>query len=293
MTTELFTSKQQIAQRFGQSAAAYHRLATLQQDCARQLLRHIADYQSQLPDGTLLEIGCGTGFLTQGLVRQFRQRPLYITDLSLEMLQFCQSHCQSHCQSQSIAPHPHLQFSQLDGEQLDSLPQTYAAIVSSFAFQWLHHPAIILRSWLDRLLPQGCLFLAFPTCHSYPEWRSICAQLQLPCTVNRLPDPDSLLSTLPRTARLLHASTTEVVTSHPSAIDFFRSFKAIGAEVSQSQQHLTPSQLRSLIQYWDRQRLDKLSGQRSSQRSSLCSDLLPRPLQIHHHIAFWVLQRLP
>ncbi|MCU0527202.1 MAG: methyltransferase domain-containing protein [Elainella sp. Prado103] len=275
MKTELHTSqqaKQRIAERFGQAAPAYHRLAALQQDCAGRLLDQIAAYQSVLPTGTILEIGCGTGFLTQGLVQQLSQWSLHITDLSPMMLQFCRSHLVL-----SAAQSSNLQFSLLDGEQVATLSQPYAAIVSSFAFQWLRNPAVILREWLERLLPHGCLFLAFPTCHSYPEWRSVCAQLQLPCTVNALPDPDLLLATLPPSSRILSAHTIEAVTTHPSALDFFRSFKAIGAEVNPTQQHLTPAQLKSLIQYWDNQRLHSLSSS----------------LQVHHQIAFWILQRLP
>lgn len=258
------TLKQRIADNFGRSAITYHRQADLQWQCAQSLLELIGDYSAHLPSGTILEIGCGTGFITQGLVQRFQQRPLKITDLSVDMLEFCRS--QLHI---SEAQQPWIQFEQLDGEQVPST-ENYAAIISGFAFQWFKDPVHSLHQFMDRLQPGGYLFLSFPTADSFPEWRFICDQLQIPCTIHPLPRVDDILSSLSANVQVYINKAMLYTTTHRNVTHFFRSMKAIGAGMSPTQPPLTPRQLKQLIQTWDAQ---------------------SQPLHIQHCIAFWVIQR--
>lgn len=266
--TDRDSQKQQIATRFGQAASTYNAHALVQQTCARSLLQLINKYESVLPEGAFLEIGCGTGFVSQGLIQRFGQRQLVITDLSSEMVQFCRS-------SFPISDHRMVTFASLDGEEIQqlpaNLPDRYAAIVSGFALQWFNHPQISLRQWIDRLPIGGCLFLSFPTKDCFPEWRAICQHLQIPCTANPLPDPAQLLQSLPDSVAVLHATTESEMLTYAGAADFFRSLKAIGAGTNQTQQQLSPRQMKQLIQGWDAQ----LSGK----------------LQIRYQVAIWAIQR--
>lgn len=259
--------KQQIATRFGQAASTYNAHATVQQTCARSLLQIMDKYESSLPEGAVLEIGCGTGLISQGLVQRFSQRQLLITDLSPEMWQFCQSALAISAEA--------ITFASLDGEQLQNLPagfpDRYAAIVSGFVLQWFQDPHLSLCDWIDRLQTGGCLFLSFPTRDCFPEWRSICEQLQLPYTANPLPDPVQLLQSLPDSIAVLYASTQTETVLYAGAAAFFRSLKAIGAGTNQTQKQLSARQMRQLIQDWDSQ----LSGK----------------LQIRYQVAIWVIQR--
>lgn len=257
--------KQKIAVRFGQAATTYNMHATMQKACAARLLQIISE-QPPLPEGAILEIGCGTGLISQGLIQQFPTRGLEITDLSTEMVRFCRSNLTiANPQTPLISFHP------FDAENIQNLAEFYAAIVGGFVIQWFHDPVQSLNHLINQLYSQGKLIISFPTCHSFPEWKQVCCQLDLPFTANPLPDPEVLAQSLPSYAHLCHTETLELVAVHDSAADFFREIKAIGAGVSQTQKQLSVSQMKSLIQDWDIQTSGKV--------------------QVHYQIAFWVIER--
>jgi malonyl-CoA O-methyltransferase len=239
--------KQVIAHHFGRAAIQYQAQAQMQKDCAHQLWQCLPP-SVQLPPGPILEVGCGTGFITQHLIDRFPDRPLEITDLSLEMLQFCQAQLPA---TQQQRVHFHV----MDGEAIAPL-QPCALIVSGFVIQWFTDPIQTLRHWLTHLVPGGVLLLSFPTYQSFPEWRQICLELNLPFTANPLPNPHQILDEV-GSVHLVEAIEQEIELSFGDAVAFFRSLKAIGAGVNRTGKQLSPQQMRHLIQYWNQKaRLD-------------------------------------
>lgn len=239
------THPARIADQFGRAAAIYQAQATLQRHSAHHLLNLISAYQPCVPSGKLVEIGCGTGFITQGLIPVFPHHILEITDLSTGMLDFCRADVSIPDKQQHL-----ISFQIRDGEKVQSGSQPYAAIVSGFVIQWFKNPADVLQNWFAQLKPGGFLFLSFPTCHSFPEWRQICAHNQLPFTANPLPDPTLLLQSFTDT-QIRHQEIVQTVDTYPSAAIFFRGLKAIGAGFNQTAQRLTLQQMKHLIQDWD------------------------------------------
>lgn len=263
--SSLDLSKHQIATRFGQAAPAYHVQAKLQQASAAQLVTLLLKYRDSLPAGPVLEIGCGTGFISQLLLEQLASRRLEVTDLSMEMLQFCQSNL-------TIPADASIAFTQLDAERIQESSQKYAVIIGGFVSQWFQKPERTILDLTNHLHPGGILALSFPTCQSFPEWRQICQQLHLPYTANPLPDPIWLADRLASCPQLqiLETITVEQRTRHSGAASFFRDLKTIGA--STAQQRLSPQQMRRLIQTWDEQ----TGGQ----------------TEVQHQIGFWLVRRL-
>lgn len=258
--------KQQIARQFGRSASAYSVNAKLQYQGAQHLLNLIQSNCDLLPAGDILEVGCGTGFITQGLVECFADRSLEITDLSLQMLDFCQQNLVLPIEQADIS------FYCLDAESHRELPKLYASIVGGFVVQWFNDIRQSIANLISQLHPGGILFLSFPGSRSFPEWQEVCEQLGLPFTANPLPDPDLLLAQLVPPVRVLHVETVDRVTRHVSAAAFFQELKAIGAGVSQ--QRLSAEQMRRLIRGWDAK-----SGQASL-------------IEVHHQIVYLALQRI-
>jgi malonyl-CoA O-methyltransferase len=257
--------KQAIATHFGQAAATYHAEAKMQKDCAKHLLKYLPQ-PLVLPPGKILEIGCGTGFITEELIQSFPDRLLEITDLSVEMLQFCQSHLQ-------VPANHRVEFRQLDGEAiaaaaLSAIP--YAMIVSGFTIQWFEEPIATLKNWRSQLQDGGVLLISFPTGQSFPEWQQICAELNLAFTANPLPDTERLESALSAEFHQHQFYEQSIGLTFNSASDFFRSLKAIGAGFNPAKKQLSFSQMRQLMQYWDK-KIDQIT--------------------VHFQIAFGVLQR--
>lgn len=254
-----------VADRFGQAAATYQTQASLQRHSANHLLDIIATYQPCVPSGAIIEVGCGTGFITQGLIQAFPQHRLEITDLSTGMLDFCRAYVSiPHCQQHLVS------FQIQDGENLPNRAQKYAAIVSGFTIQWFSDPADTLQKWLAQLQPKGFLFLSFPTCHSFPEWQQICIQNNTPFTVNLLPDPVLVAQSFTN-QQIRYQEAVRTVDTYTSAAVFFRNLKAIGAGLNQTGKRLSFQQMKQLIQDWD----DRTSNH----------------VRVSHHAMFLVIQK--
>ncbi len=256
--------KCRVTDSFGQAASTYNHYATVQQECAEDLIAILRSWHPQIPAGPILEIGCGTGLITQKLIHHFPDRPLEITDISESMLEICQRNV-------PVAPDrvPSLSFRQMDGENLIEATN-YAAIVSGFVVQWFEHPVESLQKIIATLKPGGILLVSFPTQDSFPEWKQICQQIGLPFTANALPDPEFLSAQLSQGSVNCTWHRKNVQTTYSQAIEFFKSLKLIGAGLSRSQQRLSAQQMRQLIRYWN-------------QRN-------PDGINVQYHIAFLVVQ---
>lgn len=239
-------SKPQIEEAFGKAARQYAEAALVQKRCADQLLKELDRVQSKLPPGNVIEIGCGTGFLTQGLVEKMSDRPLEITDLSQSMLAICQQ------QISQINHSSETTFKTLDGELWQPISRSYALIISSFAVQWFQQLEPTLDRWISALKPGGKILMSFPTCHSFPEWKAACQILDSPFTGNPLPDPVAIAQFL--TSRPVHSQyrRASIGISYASARDFFRSLKQIGAGTSFSHTKLSISEFKQLMNTIDR-----------------------------------------
>lgn len=65
---EVNTLNKQVAENFGRSVSDYHKQAEVQKEVADRLIASLEPWRDILPPGPILEVGCGTGFVTQGLV---------------------------------------------------------------------------------------------------------------------------------------------------------------------------------------------------------------------------------
>ncbi len=258
--------KHSVAQVFGRSVSGYAAQASLQKDCAQTLMTLLEIQHSVLPNGRLLEIGCGTGFVTQKLIHKFPDRSLVVTDLAREMLQFCQTHLEI-----PAAQKPLIQFQQQDGEAIVLPSNSCALIVSGFVIQWFQEPVKSLLNLVDALKLGGVLLFSFPTAQSFPEWRQVCQTLNLPFTANLLPDPQPIAAALSQVTQRHQVLTQNIPLHFSNAAEFLRSFKAIGANFSQTGKQLSVQQMRQLIRAWD-------------QRS-------PQGITVHFQVCFGVFQR--
>ena len=122
-------------------ADGYDAHARVQRVAAARLAAHIERLEID-PSLPALEIGCGTGFLTQRL----RAPRLLATDIAPAMVERARAR---------IPTRPELSFAVLDGEQPGTAPHgRYGLIASNLAFQWFADlPAAVSR--LAALLAPG------------------------------------------------------------------------------------------------------------------------------------------
>lgn len=234
-----------IASSFSECAESYERHAILQKQVAARLAAALEPWSRGLPDGPILEIGAGTGFFTRNLISLFPTRELTVTDLSEKMVQQCRKNLGPD------AERGHLEFRKLDAELWRPGRERYALIASNFVAQWFDDPAGTLSRLCDALLPGGLLLVSCPGSESFPEWRSVCRELDLPCSANPLPAAGKMVTRLSEGPFSVDFYEEPYRSQFTDAAAFFRYLKKIGASVPMRSRPLNPRQFRQLLRSWD------------------------------------------
>ncbi|MEZ5538657.1 MAG: malonyl-ACP O-methyltransferase BioC [Pseudomonadales bacterium] len=132
--------KSHIANSFSRAATSYNQAAQLQKIVGEALL-------ATLPDdlqGTALDFGCGTGFISAALQKKHPALRVIGVDLASGMLQTAQ---QTHA----------ITAVQADMEQLPFATQSTDHLISNLALQWADDLTQCFTEWRRTLKPQGTL----------------------------------------------------------------------------------------------------------------------------------------
>lgn len=226
--------KQKIIRSFNQGARTYHSAAEVQTYVAQQLATRL----SLLSATRILEIGCGTGLLSQHLIASFPHAHLTLTDIAPEMLKTCH---------ERFATIPNIQVNYADGEAL-SMNQTFDLITSSMTLHWFEDIEKGINNIIKKLSSGGVLVFAMLGEKSLYEWRDMCEQMNiLPAQLN-FPQIDFLKERFPE----LTFNTELYQQSYTTAYDFLSSLKKLGATATPiGHIPVSVSQLRRLFQRYN------------------------------------------
>lgn len=206
----------QIIKAFNKAVETYNEHACVQRHAARafasKLLTH---FPLEGAGKKALEIGCGTGLLTQELLAASLFDDIHITDLAEKMVAYC---------ALNYGHDKRLSFSVLDGQKLDEKAQ-FDFVVSNLTFQWFD----CLVTTIKRLLQTSphVAFTAFGS-HSFQEWRQACEALNVQHRLRFLYSPEYLIGAISQFATIEIQKETKAYT-YSSWFDFWQSLKAIGA----------------------------------------------------------------
>ncbi|MFN3076544.1 MAG: methyltransferase domain-containing protein [Alphaproteobacteria bacterium] len=177
--------KAAIATAFGAAAADYDGAAVVQHEVAGHLAERIAALPLP-PNPLVLEIGCGTGFLTRAVRGRLPGSRWVASDLSPAMV----SACRDGTGEEGI------HFLCMDGEHL-AVRGGFDLICSNLAFQWFETLDEPLQAMRDRLAPGGWLAFTTLACETFQEWRAAHAALGLTAGTPRYPTPTELAASWP------------------------------------------------------------------------------------------------
>ncbi|KAB1075699.1 methyltransferase domain-containing protein [Methylobacterium planeticum] len=213
--------KQAVARAFD-GAEAYDRAAGIQRPVAEGLARRIAALP--LPARPrILEVGCGTGFLTAALRARLPAGPMLVTDIAPGMLARCRARM-------GAAGDPGgLDFLAMDGERpcLEARPG-FDLIASSLAAQWFEDLPGALAGLSRLLAPGGWLALATLAEGTFAEWAA--AQRAHGLVPAALPyPPEARLAGLRLPGCTISVSVEPVREAHPDGHAFLAALRAIGA----------------------------------------------------------------
>lgn len=213
--------RQRISRAFS-AARDYDRHARVQRLVAEELAAYLA--RLDISSGArVLEIGCGTGFLTEAAAHAGVGGDWLVTDLSPEMVERCRAR---------MGDRPRFQFATLDGEHGERPPgPRFDLICASLALQWFADlPGAVARlsTWLA---PGGHLVFTTLASGTFGEWREAHRAAGVQCGLLPLPSVSTLEAMQPH----LRAQPLSVTrhTDHPgSAREFLHGLKAIGANTA-------------------------------------------------------------
>jgi malonyl-CoA O-methyltransferase len=120
-------NKALLEKRFSKRASTYNEYANVQKLMAASLIGSIK-FESNRPPTSILEIGSGTGFLTQQLAEKYPNAKIEAVDLATGMIEVARQYVNLE----------NVTFICGDYEELQ-LSKTYDLIVSNATFQWFNH----------------------------------------------------------------------------------------------------------------------------------------------------------
>ncbi len=141
------THKQAIQRNFARRGASYDSHARIQQWMAAELLQGCRD--ALLGARAILEVGCGTGYLTELVRRANPEAALVALDLEASLLQRARTR---------LGREAGVHFVAADGEAFTG--GSYDLILSNSVLQWFTRPGETLREYYRMLRPGGVLAFA-------------------------------------------------------------------------------------------------------------------------------------
>lgn len=232
--------KEKVARSFGDQADAYNRYANVQ----RQAAERFAELSEEIVETLIppyIELGCGTGFVTQHIAKSLGEGTFYVTDISTDMLHACERDLDKYA-------HLKIEFEQLDAEE-DLEKEKYGLILTALTAQWFENTHHALERLLESLILGGVLIYSYLDERCFPEWKALCAETGIPFTGNELPACTPLKIDASRFS--WEFFTPELFTErYDSPASFFHNLKRIGAGTQRNGKKNNPGAIISLNEYW-------------------------------------------
>ena len=219
-----------------ESAAGYDHHARVQRIIARNLAREILALPLP-PRPRVLEIGCGTGFLTEALRNGGLDGEWLITDVAPAMVARARARIGEHAR-----------YAVLDGEHGTPEGGPFDLVCASLATQWFTDEPAALGRWREWLSPQGHVMVATLGPGTFAEWREAHRKEGLTPGTLSFTSPAALAAITP--AEPLRVQT--VRERHADGAAFLRALRGIGAHTAIGQHRpLSPGALRRVLRHFE------------------------------------------
>ncbi len=234
-----------VQRRFSAAAPTYDEHATVQAKAADKLVSLLP----ATPDPVrILEVGCGTGILTQLLLRHFPNASIDAIDISEKMIAQAR---------RRLGHHLRASWRAADARTYRG-PEPYSFIVSNCALHWMDPLADGLANLASQLDRQGHFVFSLMlngTLYELHESRLRAAPKKPP--LGRLPVLAEVIDALTRAGCSIERSAEDTQTDyHASALDFLRAIHELGltgGAVSRSSVPLSRVELSNLMTEYESQ----------------------------------------
>lgn len=210
--------KRRVATSFSKAAPSYDSVAQLQRAVGEQLLHHLGALNLDQPE-RVLDLGCGTGYISERLGQRLAPGQLLGLDIAEGMLQFARAE----------RAYPALWLCG-DAEDMPLADASVDVIFSSLSVQWCEHLSSLFSELYRVLKPGGQVLFSTLGPRTLWELKSAWQSVDGYVHVNRFPPLASVDSALAR-AGLVDAvwHREERVLRYETLSDLTRELKALGA----------------------------------------------------------------
>ncbi|HXH02270.1 MAG TPA: methyltransferase [Candidatus Competibacteraceae bacterium] len=230
------TWKRRVAAGFTRAAADYERAAPVQQAVAAQLAQEIRRRQ-RLPPRRVLELGCGTGYLTRALLPAWPGAEWWVSDLAPAMVAQCR---------RRLGDPSGVCWLVMDGER-PAVRGPFDLICASLTAQWFQDLPAALAHLAALLAPGGLLALSTMGRDSFAAWRDACRASGVAAGVPAYPDLAGWRRAWPGDGAL-ECLEEQHTLRYRDGLEFLRALRAIGAATPRADYRpLTPGALRRLL----------------------------------------------
>lgn len=255
-------NRQSVTDRFSRNATTYDACAKVQSFASKRLIQFLTEQACHPAFGPILEVGCGTGLLSEQILRLFPTQEISFLDIAETMIDYARAKLEKNFDLRSASRNFLIADAETFFDSVDTkqCPAKYSLVLSSFTFQWFKDLESTLSKLIKCLDNGGHLFFSTPAAGSFIEWRAMSEALNLPCTANPLPSSDTFLSVAQRLGCTLKMEECQFEDQYDDSLNFFLSLKQLGASTSlvSATQPLSVAQLRQLIRFWNAQTQNRI-----------------------------------
>jgi len=241
------TEKHRIQKHFDAKAVCYESSAVLQRNVCEELLQRL-DLTSLNPS-VILDVGCGTGWGTQGLLKKYKKASVLSLDLSPEMLKQTK-------RKGSWLRKPKLICA--DAEEIPLPDESVDLVFSSLMLQWCDYKKVFAE--FKRILkPDGLLMFSTFGPDTLKELKQSWSQVDAHAHVNDFTDMHDLGDGLIYAGLAEPVMDMDILTlTYNDVVSVMKDLKAIGANtILKNQQEVsgrglvTPGKLKRVIAHYE------------------------------------------
>ena len=235
--------KKDVRKAFSQAVSSYDAMAALQRTAAKDLLKY--ERIGRLTE-TVLDIGCGTGFLTGELLKSLDCQQLIALDLALPMIK---------ATKEKYSAVTNLQYLCADAELLPLADNVVDRVFSNVALQWCQDLSAVFTEIKRILKPNGSLVFSTFGSQTLQELKQAWASVDDFSHVNEFYNAKQIREYLNTTGYQEIVITEKIYTSHyDSVMALMRELKGIGAHnVMTGRNHnmTGKSKMQAMINYYE------------------------------------------
>jgi malonyl-CoA O-methyltransferase len=217
--------KQGVRRNFARRVRSYDRHACMQRLMAQGLVAVAREVMGRAR--RILEIGCGTGYLTQLLRQANQEAHLIALDLDASLVDAAR---------QRLGPAAKVEWLVADGE--NPLKGAYDLIIANATFQWFTRPTETMAAYYRSLSPGGVLSFSTLGPETFQELANALAQAARGLNLSQVPkipaldfgDRETWSDLLAQAGfRQMELAREMVTTTFPSVREFLKALQATGA----------------------------------------------------------------